>query len=201
MSTWIQSIMDGFNIYTQLASLFFLPLGLIAAVKKDKINPMRFVLTELFSLYMVIVFALVFLPLPSMEEAMHLSYRYQLIPFMFIPNMIKEPCISAVLGVIFNILMTIPFGMFLSYYFGLTKKQVILAGFLLTLIIEVGQLTGLFFLYQGSYRLFDMDDLIQNTFGSYLGYLLVARFGHLIPELSYFDITFVKEKVTLRPEH
>lgn len=32
--------------------------------------------------------------------------------------------------------------------------------FALTLFIEVGQLTGLFFLYAGSYRLCDVDDLI-----------------------------------------
>jgi glycopeptide antibiotics resistance protein len=47
--------------------------------------------------------------------------------------------------------------------------------FLLSLIIESAQLTGLFFIYPGSYRLFDVDDLITNTLGGFLGTVLANR--------------------------
>ena len=47
-------------------------------------------------------------------------------------------------------------------------KKVVLFSFGLSLLIEVGQLTGLFFLFQGSYRLFDVDDLLLNVSGALL---------------------------------
>ena len=45
----------------------------------------------------------------------------------------------------------------------------ILVGFLISLIFEFTQLTGLFGIYPNPYRIFDVDDLIQNTFGFFLG--------------------------------
>lgn len=44
--------------------------------------------------------------------------------------------------------------------------------FLTTLFFEVSQETGLFGLYPGPYRLFDVDDLLLNTAGAVAGYWL-----------------------------
>ena len=38
--------------------------------------------------------------------------------------------------------------------------------------MELTQLSGLYFLYPGPYRLADVDDIIQNTTGGGVGYLL-----------------------------
>ncbi len=195
MTTWLNSIRDGINIYTTLAPAIFLPLGFVAMVKGGRLNIIRFALAQLFFLYMNIVFALVFLPLPTIDQAARLTTRAQLIPFYFIADLAKDPCASAVLGVIFNIAMTIPFGMFLTYYCGFNARKVLAFTFLLTAFIEIGQLTGLFFMFQGSYRLFDMDDLIQNTLGGYLGYLLIQKVNFLLPDLADFDLAIAPQKI------
>ena len=65
----------------------------------------------------------------------------------------------------FNVLMLIPFGMYLRYYFKCGFKKTILLTALFSFFLELTQLSGLYFLYPGPYRLADVDDIIQNTTG------------------------------------
>ena len=65
-------------------------------------------------------------------------------------------------------------------------KKIVLISFALTLFIEVGQLTGLFFIYSRSYRLCDVDDLSCNTLGGFLGAWITSKCSFL-PELDRFD--------------
>lgn len=58
-----------------------------------------------------------------------------------------------------NVLMTVSFGMYLAFYHEYSIKKVTTYTFLLSLFIEITQLTGIFSIYSGSYRLCDVDDL------------------------------------------
>ena len=58
--------------------------------------------------------------------------------------------------------MTMPFGVYLRYYFCYHWRKTLQLSFLLSLFFELTQLSGLYFVYPGSYRLFDVDDLIVN---------------------------------------
>ena len=49
------------------------------------------------------------------------------------------------------------------------------------------QLTGLYFIYPGSYRLFDVDDLIMNTLGGLAGYALAGPFLKFLPAREDLD--------------
>lgn len=159
--------------------------------------------------YFLCLFSLVFFPLPTAAQASTLcKHNIQLIPFRFVSDIIREtpfvisnwhtyiPALlhKSVLQVVFNVLMTIPFGMFLRYIYGLNGKKVILFSLLLSLFIEVGQLTGLFFIYHGSYRLCDVDDLMTNTLGGYLGYQLVYCVERYIPSIKAFDLAIAFRK-------
>ena len=54
-------------------------------------------------------------------------------------------------------------------------------------VIELGQLTGLFFLFRGAYRLCDVDELMLNTRGGLLGGELVRTLEAYLPPLDAFD--------------
>ena len=144
-------------------------------------------------MYLCIVAALVFLPLPSAEEAQSLTYQAQLMPFHCIRDAMENP-FRGTLVVVLNVCMTIPFGMFLRYYFGLNAGRVFLYSLALTTLVEFGQYTGLFFLFKGSYRLFDVDDLILNTLGGMLGYLAVKRTERFLPQLASFHKSLRRRK-------
>ncbi|MGE9575057.1 VanZ family protein, partial [Escherichia coli] len=59
----------------------------------------------------------------------------------------------------FNVLLLIPFGIYLRYYFRLSFMKTMIASFCLSLFFELTQLSGLYFIYPRPYRLFDVNDL------------------------------------------
>ena len=71
-----------------------------------------------------------------------------------------------------NLVLFIGVVFFFKFFLNMKIRNIILLTFLLSLTIELAQLTGLFFTYPGSYRLFDVDDLMANTLGGFLGTVL-----------------------------
>ncbi len=77
-----------------------------------------------------------------------------------------------------NILLMIPFGFGLPFITNFGMKQVVVAGLLLSIVIELLQLvTGL--MADTTFRIADINDVIFNTMGVAVGYLLFAGFGRL----------------------
>ncbi|MBE5907185.1 MAG: hypothetical protein E7277_10485 [Lachnospiraceae bacterium] len=186
--TWIDSIKEGLRIYVQYGMFAtFLIMGVKIFVSK-KVNFLEIAVKQMFVMYLCCVVELVFFPLPTMEQAAELSIRYQIIPFHFIVDLMKDSVVRVICQVLFNIVMTIPLGMFLKYGAGFNMKETALTGLGFTAFIEVGQLTGLYFLFKGSYRLFDVDDLMLNVLGTMIGYMVICvAEKHKIPKLATFD--------------
>ena len=197
----IENIMIGFVNFPFFAMLLTVPILAIQIIKYKTLNPVRIILNYAAILYGLCIFALVFLPIPDVQQAAKLStYDVQMIPFNFISDIIRENTLvisdihtyipalfdRALLQVIFNVVMLIPFGMLLRYYFGFSIKKIIICSFCLSLFIETAQLTGMFFIYSGSYRLCDVDDLMANTLGGFIGCKLIDVCNFL-PEISSFD--------------
>lgn len=88
---------------------------------------------------------------------------------------------------VFNIFMLIPFGIYLRYYFKCSFKKTVLLTILLSLFFELTQLSGLYFIYPGPYRLADIDDIIQNTIGGCIGYALGRFAMTLLPSGDEID--------------
>ena len=190
MSTWIGSIAEGLRIYANYGMPISLPVIVIIMIASKRVNLVELAVKQMFVMYLCCVVELVFFPLPTIEEAAGLSIQYQLIPMHFISDFMNDSFLRVLCQVMFNIIMTIPFGMFLEYCLGLDIKRALLISFAFTAFIEIGQLTGLFFLFKGSYRLFDVDDLMLNTFGALIGYLAIRKAENsLIPAIDRFDRT------------
>ena len=200
--TYLVSIKTAFLLYPFISILITIPFILIEYHKYGSINKIRTLIIYSFILYLMTLYFLVILPLPSIEKVQHMiRVKPILIPFSFIRNIIREtsfvwnnpstylkalidPCIYTV---IFNIIMTIPFGMYLRYYFKCDLKKTIKYSFLLSLFFELTQLTGLYYIYPKPYRVFDVDDLMMNALGGYLGYLLMGKFTKLLPTRDIID--------------
>lgn len=194
--------------FPMIAFLFTIPFILHQYHKYGSIHKLRVLIVYSFILYMMTVYFLVILPLPKISEVVNpISDMIQLQPFAFIQDFLKEtsliitnpntylkavrePCFYTV---IFNIFMTMPFGMYLRYYFKCSLKKVIIYSFLLSLFFELTQLTGLYFIYPSPYRLFDVDDLLMNTIGGILGYLIMGCFRRVLPTRDKIDEDSRKE--------
>ncbi|MCM3785714.1 VanZ family protein [Neobacillus mesonae] len=186
-----------------IAALFFtLPFLIVQYRKHGYINKVRAIMLYLMLLYLMNAYFLVLLPLPASRHNEALAGNpYQLIPFNFIQDILKETNVSAhdagtywkllteraFLQVVFNIFLTVPFGLFLRYYFRASWIRGILLSFLLSLSFEITQLTGIFGFYDHPYRVFDVDDLMMNTLGGMIGYLLAEWFSGLLPRIEHLD--------------
>ena len=82
-------------------------------------------------------------------------------------------------NIVGNIIIFLPFGFFTSYYLN-TKKWV--SPVLITLIVSLGA-EGIQY-YIG--RIFDVDDIILNVLGGFLGYLLFVAFSAVRGKLPKF---------------
>ena len=93
------------------------------------------------------------------------------------------PMLTSQLGlqVIFNVVLMIPLGAIAVGFFRLSWFRATLMGFLVSLGIELTQATGVWGLYPCAYRLGDVDDLMTNTLGAFIGAILAPLFFFWMP--------------------
>ena len=195
--SYLEAIKIAFLTFPFLAFLFTIPFILWQYHKYGSINKLRVLIIYSFILYMISVYFLAIFPLPDRDSIDTNSPVAQLIPFTFVFDIIKESAEiknvwmffqnSSVYTVLFNILMFMPFGMYLRYYFKNDLKKTLLFSFIFSLFLEITQLTGLYFIYPHPYRLFDVDDLMINTLGGIIGYLVMGIFMKFLPSRDNID--------------
>lgn len=153
------------------------------------------------------------LPFPSMESVMKMTNSgVQLVPFYCFYDFLTHSALNAsdwttifpalggsiFLGIVFNIIMLLPVGYLLRSLTPYRAWQVTLIGFLISLLFELTQLSGLFFIYPRPYRVFDVDDLLQNTLGVWLGYAVQPFFAHLFPSAREKQVVQQGGQVSMR---
>lgn len=202
MHDYIIPIQTAFLVFPFIAFLFTFPYMLYQYRKFGAIPALRTIIVYSCILYLMSAYFLVILPLPPIDEVAHYTTpTMQLVPFQFIVEWINETHIvwddihtyieiinnPVIYQVLYNILMTLPFGIYLRYYFKRNLLETIAFTFLLSLFFELTQLTGLYGIYPRAYRLFDIDDLIINTLGGLLGYAITPLFSWILPTKEKLD--------------
>lgn len=130
-------------------------------VKHEKLIFYKELLNLLFMLYILILFYIV----SAQDSPSTALGSYNLIPFK---EVMRYSIGSSLfyLNVVGNILIFIPFGLFVSYYIRTRRFSIILfLTFITSLAIEFSQR-----LVVG--RVFDVDDIILNVAGGILGYII-----------------------------
>ena len=206
--SYLEAIKTAIIIFPIIAFLFTIPFILYQYHKYGSINKLRVLIIYSFVLYLITIYFLVILPLPSIEEVENMTGRtIQLIPFSFIGDIARETNFNilypstyistithpSLYTMLFNIIMTIPFGMYLRYYYKCSLKKTIILTFFLSLFFELTQLTGLYGMYPRPYRLCDVDDLITNTLGGTIGYLLMGIVDDFLPTREKIDEETLEE--------
>lgn len=202
MNTYLLSISEAILIFPFIAFIITLPFMIINYNKYGSISKLRTLIIYSFILYLLCAFFLVIFPMPSKEYVNNLTIPcYQLKPFNFINDLkytinfnlnsfssyIKLLKMPTVYQPLFNIILTIPFGIYLRYYYKCSLKKTLILSILLTLFFEITQLTGIFGIYSRNYRMFDVDDILFNTLGGIIGYLLCGIFIKILPSRESID--------------
>lgn len=129
----------------------------------NKQSLLRIVAILAFGYYLIGV-----LTVTGIHELKAFSPRLVLVPFL---DMIRGP-----MDTVFNIILFLPFGFFLPLLYRKYNRaiQVVFAGFLLSLSIEVLQMFGM--------GTTDINDLITNTIGAFLGYGIYTMLSNITPQ-------------------
>jgi len=142
--------------------------------------------TAAVTLYACLTLAVVFLPLPG-PGTRRPGQTVQLHPFQWIEDIHTELLKHGLSAshalttltfqqVAMNVLLFVPLGLFARVLWKRGLIGTFLIGFTASLLIEITQLSANFGTAPFVYRIFDVDDLMNNTTGAVLGWLGGALF-------------------------
>lgn len=179
LSSFSTSFLAAVLIWPFLAAALTLPILIMQYRRYNKISFGRSVLIYIFVLYALGLVSFTLYPMPDDPVAFCATYQLSpvLNPLTAIAD-IRTDGMQAILQLAMNVAFFVPFGVFARILFGWKFWRTVMMSFLLSLTVEVAQLTGAFGLYPCSYRLFDVNDLMVNTIGGTTGYALAL----LIPK-------------------
>lgn len=214
MSAYTFPIKSAVLLFPVLAFIMALPLLIKEYRKYGSFPLIKSFIVYSFMFYLLCAYFLVILPLPPKEDVAQLTTaKIQLQPFANVGRFLAETVLNikdpstylpalkqgVVLEPLFNIFLTVPFGLYLRYYFKFSFKKTVLFSFCLSLFFELTQLSGLYFIYPRPYRLADVDDLINNTLGGVIGFILAPLAEKIFPDREEIDdLSYEKgQKVTL----
>ena len=202
LQPYISPVTQAFLTFPFAAMAFTLPFLIVQYRRHGYINKWRGFLLYLFLLYLMNAIYLILLPMPPTRyNDPPIGDILQLVPFTFIDDILRETSVNlsnpaeyiyflrerAVLQVVFNVLLTVPFGMFMRYYFRLRWFSCLAAALALSFFFEVTQVTGIYGYFDHPYRLFDIDDIMTNTLGGMVGYLTAQVLTVKLPRMDRLD--------------
>lgn len=201
MSIYLKPILTACYLFPVLAVLFTIPYMIHQYNKYGSILILRTGVVYTFIFYMMTSYFMTILPLPAIDSVTPESATMLLVPFDAVNRWlsgshfdIANPATyidtftnADFLQILFNILLLLPFGVYLRYYFNRKWYQVLLLSFLYSLFFELTQLSGLYGIYPYPYRFFEVDDLICNTLGGMLGFALTPALLFFLPNRQRLD--------------
>ncbi|WP_373898757.1 VanZ family protein [Haloimpatiens sp. FM7315] len=154
MNRYFEPIKIAIITFPFIAALFTLPFMIFQYKKHGYINKIRIGVLYTLLLFFISAYYLVVLPLPKIHSvaAMQkpITEYMQLTPFTFVVDFLKETNVvlnepktylsilkeRALLQVVFNVVLLLPFGIYLRYYFRLDVVKTVLVTFLLSLFFK-----------------------------------------------------------------
>jgi glycopeptide antibiotics resistance protein len=198
LSSYLENVRTGFAAFVGIGALVLLPLVALHYYRYGRIEPRRaFVLYGLLA-YGLVALALIFLPFPDRANLCHGDQMLSTVPFQWVTDMRNNMAAYGRSGVIsvvtstafvqqaFNAALFVPLGIALRKAYGKGVLATVFIGLGISLIVEVVQYTGNFGIYLCPYRISDVDDLIANTSGSLLGWM-IAPVAIVVPALPDAD--------------
>lgn len=186
--------MQGFSASGVLAAflgLLLLPLLFIPYIawsfRRGTTGPGHAALSAVGVVYLMALWTYTIAPLPQAGALIcDGTLRAQFTPFYFLTEIDRSGGVTGVLRdpvtrqVLLNVVFFVPLGMLVRHLFRWRPVWCVAAGFGASLLVELTQLTGVWWIYPCAYRLFDTDDLLANTLGAAIG-VAAAPLARLVP--------------------
>lgn len=179
---FVGPIAQGFGVFLLTAAALLLPYLIWQYRRWGRVGPARVLAQSTFLPYLLCAWAVVLLPFPDPATLSRPA------PVNLVANQWWSDAVDAahragggwrawlfnppLLVRVFNVVLTVPLGVYFRRWFRRGLWTTALAGLGLSLAFELTQLSAVWGLYPMPYRQFDVDDLIANTAGAVLGWVL-----------------------------
>lgn len=194
VETYLLPVRTAVTVFPLLALLVMLPVAVISYRRRGRAGGWTTLVFYCFLFYLLATFLQTVIPLPADPTGYCTTRSYastpQLSPFNFVDVVSSRAAVSgtwlnpAMWSTALNLVLLAPLSFFLRYLSGTRFLVATALGFGTSLFLELTQLTGLWFIYPCAYRLFSVDDLILNTAGAALGWLLAGPLIRMLPDLN-----------------
>lgn len=162
--------------------VFFAPIVVIESRTYGRLSLLRLAGAALFAVYGMALAAYTLLPWPESDWCeLNDPPDPQWRPFHSLDDILTDTAgmsiagrleSVAVLQVVFNVVLFVPWGLFLRRFFGRGPVLTVFSGAAVSVLIEITQGTGVFGLAGCAYRVADVDDVLANAAGAAIGTLL-----------------------------
>ncbi len=173
---------DAKGIYVSFIIIYFL---IFAFLKKKSKNKAFFFVGTLFYIYLVMVIKYTQFPIIFDNHLFGNNYKpiLNLIPLF---KLTKRDFITSIL----NVILFLPFGFLYFILSRFSYKKTLIIGFIVSFLIEIIQLC-FSLITQVPFRVFDINDLIFNISGVFIGILCFMIFNFFANKIT--DIFSLKE--------
>jgi glycopeptide antibiotics resistance protein/uncharacterized RDD family membrane protein YckC len=197
-ATFLLPVTTALTVFPIIVLVVLLPVAIISYRRRGRAGGWTTLVLYAFLFYLLAAVMQTVIPLPADPDGYCATQSYsstpQLRPFYFV-QVIEERAAgdwslgsivdnAALWSTALNVVLLAPLSFFLRYLFRVRLLPTIAIGFGVSLLFELTQLTGLWFIYPCAYRLFSVDDLILNTTGAAIGAVLAGPLSRLLPALD-----------------
>lgn len=194
VETYLLPVRTAVTWFPLLALLLMLPVAVISYRRRGRAGGWTALVFYCFLFYLLAAFLQTIIPLPAEPARYCAEQTYastpQLRPFNFVDVVQTRALVSgtwlnpAMWSTALNVVLLAPLGFFVRYLSGVRFLAATALGLTASLFFELTQLTGVWFIYPCAYRLFSVDDLILNTLGAALGWVVAGPLIRLLPDLD-----------------
>jgi glycopeptide antibiotics resistance protein len=192
--TYLLPVTTALTVFPLLALVVMLPVAVVSYRRRGRAGGWTTLVFYCFLFYLLAAFLQTIVPLPANPGEYCAGQTYastpQMRPFYFVDVLETRARVSgtwfnpALWSTALNMVLLAPLAFFLRYLSGTRFLAATALGFGTSLFFELTQLTGMWFIYPCAYRLFSVDDLILNTVGAALGWLVAGPLIRMLPDLD-----------------
>lgn len=192
LSAYLEPARTGFLTFVGVGVLVLLPLVALHYWRFGRVEPRRALVLYGLLAYGLVALAVIFLPFPDRGEVCRGETMLSTTPFQWVTDMRHNMAATGESGIgamvtsqaflqqALNVALFVPLGVVLRKAYRRGPLAVVGAGLVVSLAVEVVQYTGNLGFYPCPYRIADVDDLISNTAGALLGWM-VAPAALVVP--------------------
>lgn len=202
----IDQAINSLRIGGIISVVMFIPVLIWQYRRYGAFQPGRTLWTVLSYIYLTALIAYTLFPMPDMSGDYCAAHPrvYVVDPTLYFREMAERLAGQSwqtvllswdVLQTVFNVALFVPLGVLFSDFLVMKARWGIPAGLGVSLLIEATQFTGNWGLMPCSYRVADVNDLITNTTGTAVGYLIALLIPRFIARPEYLR----KRRLQARP--